>query len=63
MRWILSFIVIGQLSACSPNTPQKENSVYYDDDYVLVEFAAKLEEDYHKIHKTSPSSDPQPQKK
>lgn len=26
-----------------------------DDDYVLIEFASKLEEDYEKIEKTSPN--------
>ena len=47
----LSFILI---SACAPSEKPSRNSntvIVNDDDYVLIEFASKLEEDYHRIDK------------
>lgn len=35
------------LTSCSQKTPEELGP---DDDYVLIEFASKLEEDYHRIH-------------
>ena len=44
---ILSFILIAFCSGCS----QKEATTQtFDEDYVLVEFASKLEEDFHKLN-------------
>ena len=43
MKFILILTALILLS-CSP-----QQARVYDEDYVLIEFAAKLEEDYHKI--------------
>lgn len=43
---LLLIIFILMCVACSPSMQNK-----HDDDYVLVEFASKLEEDYHRIQK------------
>ena len=45
---ILSFIFIFFSYGCTQKTVTKASSV--DEDYVLVEFASKLEEDFHKIN-------------
>ncbi len=36
------------LLACSKESYKK--NIDYDEDYVLIEFAAKLEEDYHRLN-------------
>ena len=41
---IISFL--GLLTACAPEPKASD----FSDDYVLIEFAAKLEEDYQKIY-------------
>lgn len=43
MKAISLFIILVTVS-CSPS-----NKVEHDEDYVLIEFASKIEEDYHKI--------------
>ena len=45
---ILSFIIIAFSSGCSQKNSTTSQS--FDEDYVLVEFASKLEEDFHKIN-------------
>ena len=42
----LIFIIL--CSSCSNKTERTASKI--DDDYVLVEFASKLEEDFHKIN-------------
>ena len=44
------------LASCSP-APKGPQTI--DDDYVLIEFASKLEEDYHRMNDSSekPQSD------
>ena len=44
---VLLFILV-LFGACSKR-PIDEASLEHSDDYVLIEFASKLEEDYHKI--------------
>ena len=43
MKAILLFLMLLTVS-CSP-----ANKIEHDEDYVLIEFAAKIEEDYHRI--------------
>lgn len=42
---LISFLIFS-LSSCAP----KPKTTDFSDDYVLIEFAAKLEEDYYKIY-------------
>lgn len=37
------------LFSCAP--AEKTSEIEPSDDYVLIEFASKLEEDYHRLHK------------
>ncbi len=46
---VLAFIFIFLGNGCTQNKTTKASSI--DDDYVLVEFASKLEEDFHRINK------------
>lgn len=41
---LISFLL---LAACSK---KNEDQAVYSEDYVLIEFASKLEEDYHKFN-------------
>lgn len=43
----MRLIALFTLFICTSCSPSKQ--VAHDEDYVLVEFASKLEEDYHKI--------------
>ena len=52
------YLVLFLLLGCSD--PKEQSSKFEpDDDYVLVEFASRLEEDYHRIQHVpeSPTSD------
>lgn len=45
---IFFFAVLPWMLSCSPSKPNP--SSYEFEDLVLIEFAARLEEDYHKMH-------------
>lgn len=45
---IFSLILFILCSSCSEKTARPTSKI--DDDYVLVEFASKLEEDFHKLN-------------
>lgn len=51
MRYSLLFIFL--FIGCS----QKDSAEFSKEDYVLVEFASKLEEDYHKFSPTTQGQD------
>jgi len=45
---ILPLILLLLCSSCSQNKERSATKI--DDDYVLIEFASKLEEDFHRIN-------------
>lgn len=50
VRLVLSiFTLLTLFNSCAKKS--NPSSLKFNDDYVLVEFAAKLEEDFHKINK------------
>ena len=49
MRWFSLFFLLS-LTSCSP---RKEKPHQISDEYVLVEFASKLEEDYEHLGKVN----------
>jgi hypothetical protein len=48
MKFLMLSLIL--ISSCSPSP---KNAEKIDDDYVLIEFASKLEEDYHRINDES----------
>ena len=46
MSKFLIFVLLGAMSACTQGRQEPS------DDYVLIEFASKLEENYDKLEKT-----------
>lgn len=56
MKIILPIILISLCVSCSPKKERSATKI--DDDYVLIEFASKLEEDFHRIN-NQPTDDSQ----
>jgi hypothetical protein len=57
MSWKLLLIGIFLMTACSEEKKAQQSEP--SDDYVLIEFASKLEEDYHRINKIPMDSHPE----
>lgn len=49
MRIISFILLMTSLGAC---TQREADPQQFSEDYVLIEFAAKLEEEYHRMHNT-----------
>lgn len=63
MKFLAFILIAASLWSCSPG---KTNPEEFSEDYVLIEFAAKLEEEYHRINKTpydSHHANPSPDEK
>lgn len=44
-------LLVGLLFLVSCSPAERTSEIEPSDDYVLIEFASKLEEDYHRLHK------------
>lgn len=50
MKSLLFIAAVTMLVSCSPR--KTADNEKFSEDYVLIEFASKLEEEYHRLHNT-----------